>query len=525
MIGIGVFVVMVIVVASLAGGAGFIVGRSRAAVAEEQARSWRESAEQMRRERDASGEQSRQERDSAVEEARRERDAAVAQVRAERDVALGQVQRERADAADQLAKLRGQLQDETTARTTAQTELAALRERRDEELAALRARHDEELALVRGVHTDMKEVSTQLTTEALNAAGAALVKQFTDLAEQRAQATARELDKRESSFEEMVKPVVALIDKTSAQMAEVSKENASAKAALGEQLKQMSTDRDMVRMSSNEVLKEIGQLKNVFRRPEARGQWGEQTLQAVVEASGMTNLINFDNQPTFNTDDGAQRPDLIVNISRDMAVVVDAKASFNALIDAANARDEAEQQQRLAVHAKNVRTHIDQLAAKKYWLLPNKSPEFVVMFVPSDSFLYAAWEQDRGLWEYAANKKVILATPTSLLVILQSAAAVLRYDKAATNLQSTVDTCKELVKRLAKLAEHVGSLGVNLGKTVQNFNSVVGCLEQRVLPQGRRVNELQGGEASIRELDTVDLTPRQIAGSRAELDGDSTSAA
>ncbi|MFD3464721.1 DNA recombination protein RmuC [Nocardia fluminea] len=529
MIGIGVFVVMAFVVAGLAGAAGFIVGRGRAAVAEEQARSWQAAAERMQSERDTAGEQARQERDSGVAQARRERDAEVTQARSERDAALAQVQSERTDAEGQLATLREQLQEAATKRTAAETELAALQQRHTEELAALQERHVGEIARAHSMHTDMEEASARLTTAALNSAGEKLVKQFTDMAEQRAQATAREFDKRESSFDEMIKPTVELTKATAGQltehMTELVKQYSVAQAEFRAQAQQVSTDRDLVVKSTGEVLKEVAQLKNVFRRPEARGQWGEQILQSVVEASGLVNLINFDDQPTFGTDDGAQRPDLVVKISADMAVVVDAKAPFNALIQASEAENEAQMQERLAVHAKNVRTHIDQLAAKKYWLLPNRSPEFVVMFVPSDAFLYAAWEHDRGLWDYAARKKVILATPTSLLVILQSAAAVLRYDKQVTNAQATVDICKELVKRLTKLADHVAALGGHLGKSVQTYNAVVGCMENRVLPQGRKVIELQGEETSIRELETVDLTVRQATSAHTELDDDSSTAA
>lgn len=529
MISTGVFVVMVFVAAGLTGGIGFMVGRGRAAVAEEKARNWRHAAERMRAERDAAGEQARQERDSSVAESRRERDTEVAWARSERDAALAQVQTERAEAEQQSATLREQLQEAVTRRTAAETELAALQQRHTEELAELQERHVGELARAHSMHTDMEEASARLTTAALNSAGEKLVKQFTDMAEQRAQATSREFDKRENSFDELVKPAVELIKATSGQMTEqmteLIKQSSVAQAEFRAQVKQVSTERDLVVKSTSEVLREVAQLRNVFRKPEARGQWGEQTLQAVVEASGMVNLINFDDQPTFDTDAGAQRPDLVVKISADMAVVVDAKAPFNALIQASEADDEAEMQERLAVHARHVRTHIDQLAAKQYWLLPDKSPEFVVMFVPSDTFLYAAWEHDRGLWDYAARKNVVLATPTSLLVILQSAAAVLRYDKRVTNVQATVDICAELVKRLAKLADHVGTLGGYLGKSMQSFNSVVGCMNDRVLPQGRRVNELQGGETSIRELGTVDLDLRQVSSAFAELDGGSPTAA
>lgn len=527
MLGIGVFVVMVFV-AGLAGGIGFMVGRGRAAVAEEQARSWKETADQMRCERDTARQQAREERDSAVAQARGERDTEVARARSERDDALAQVEGVRAVAEEQLAQLRAQHQAADRARTTAQTELAALQQRHTDELATLQQRHAGELERAHSMHTDINEASKDVTAAALQAAGDVMVQRLVEMNEQRAQATAREFDKRENGFDAMVKPAVALLKETTGQMteqmAEMRKDRATAQAEFAAQVKQVRTDRDLVLKSTSDVLKEVGQLTNVFRKPGARGMWGEQTLRTVIEGAGMSNLIDFEEQPTFSTDAATQRPDLVINITTEMKVVIDAKAPFNALIEASEARDETEMRKRLALHAQHVRKHIEQLHNKKYWQLPEKSPEFVVMFMPSDAFLHAAWEHDRGLWDYAAEKHIILAGPSSLMAILKSAAAVLRYDRQVLNTQEAVDTCKELIARVTKLSEHVANLGTHLGKTVGHFDAVVGCLESRVLPTARKVQKLQGDKTPIPELDTIDRVPRQVTSAPTDID-DSPSAA
>lgn len=520
LLGFGVFVVMV-VLAGLAAGIGFMVGRGRAAVAQEQARSWKETAERIQSERDAAAAQARQERDAAVEQARRERDTEVAQARSERDHALEQARQERVDADEQLELVRTQLQAAGIARAAAETELAALQKRHTDELDAMQQRHTDELARAHRMTSDTEAVTKQVAQAAVEAASEVVVQQLVTINDQRAQATAREFDKRESAFDAMIKPVVEQVSATALKIderwTELEKQKSAAEAKLYEQSKQSRADRDLVLTSINEMLKEVSQFKNVFRKPEARGLWGEQTLRSVVERAGLVDKIDFDAQLNFGTVDGNRRPDMMIHITSEMRVVIDAKAPFNALIEASEARDEDQMRKKLAQHAQHVRSHVKQLHEKRYWELPEKSPEFVIMFLPSDSFLQVALEHDPGLQGYADERHILLATPSTLMAILKCAAAVLRYDKQARNAKETVAACKELVKRLTKLSEHMRNMGTHLGKSVQHYNAAVGSMEGRVLVTAREVQRLQGEDASIPELSPVELAPRQVTSAPADL--------
>ncbi|AXK90075.1 DNA recombination protein RmuC (plasmid) [Nocardia farcinica] len=508
MIGMGVVVVMV-VVAGFAGVAGFVIGRSRVAVAEERAQREGAVAEQMRRERDTAGDLARQERDTAVEQARKERDAAVEQARRERDAAVEEARREREGAAAQVQALQQQVREAGAARASAEAELVAARER-----------FAEQVALLREEHTVREKISAEVSKQV----GADLIKRFTDLNDQRAQATAREMDQRRESIDALVKPVSAAMEKVAEQMQQVEKDRIRAHASLTEQMQQMCAVTEQSRAASEEMRKETQRLVQALRRPEARGQWGEKQLRSVLEAAGMVDQINFVAQQTFTTEEGVQRPDMVVQIGGGMSVVIDSKAPFGAFIEAQDARDDAERKQRLSAHATNVRRHIDQLAKKEYWRLPTQSPELVVMFMPSDVFLFAALEQDPSLWAYAESKKVVLTTPSALMALLRSIAAVVRQDAAVANLQKTVEVCQEMTKRLGDFVGHLAKLRTNLDKTVTSFNEAAGSLERRVLPQARRVNELQGKQDTIPEI-PVAHAPRQLAIPSEVTDADSTSAA
>lgn len=508
LIGIGVFVVMVIVVAGLAGGVGFMAGRGRVAVAEEQARREREATEQMRRERDAAGEKAREERDAAIAAIRAERDTKVEQMRTERDTAVEQARADCGKAVEQARQDRDAAIERAEALQARLNEEAAARARVESELASARERFTEQIELLRGEQDGIKHMAGQVLEET----GARLVKQFTELADQRAQATGHELEQRRAAVDELIKPLSTQVAALTEYVRGVEKDRTGAFAMLGEQLQQMCTTNEQLQMSNEAVQKETERLVNALRRPNTRGKWGERQLRNVVETAGMLHRVDFFEQPSLTDREGATlRPDMVVRIGGDMSIVVDAKSPFNAFLEAHGARDEDERKQQLAAHAKNMRRHIDQLTEKEYWTLPEYSPEFVVMFVPSEVFLYAAWEQDPQLWEYAADRHVILATPTSLLVLLRSVAAVLRQEAAVENIKRTVETCKEMTKRLRDAVGHLNKLGTKITATVEEFNATVGSIERRVLPQARRVDKLQGTDNPIPEPTTLNLAIRTLA--------------
>jgi DNA recombination protein RmuC len=486
LIGIGVFVVMAFVVAGLAGGIGFMVGRGRAAVAEEQARRWQESAEQLRRERDAAGEKADIEKEAAVERVRIERDAVAEQARHDREAAN-----------EQLEELHEQVRTETAARARAEADRTAAEGRYVEQIGLLR---------------NEKEGIKRMAAEVLEVTNGRWMKQLTEMVDQRAQATGQELDQRRKAIDELVKPLSTQVETLTEYVRGVEKDRVGAFASLGEQLQQLATNNEQLQLTSKQTSEETARLVSALRQPHTRGKWGEQQLRNVVDAAGMLNHVDFAEQPTLSNGDTTMRPDMTVRIGGQMTIVVDAKTPFNAFLEAHNARDEDEHKKLMSTHVKTMRRHIDQLSEKKYWDLPERSPELVVMFVPSEVFLYEAWEQDPELWRYAIDRKVVLATPTSLLTMLKSVAMVVRHEAMAENARVTAEMCADLTKHLRKVAGELNKLGTKLGGAVNQFNVTVNAMEREVLPEARQIEELQGADAAdaIPAIGMVDRVTRTL---------------
>ncbi|MDM7855640.1 DNA recombination protein RmuC [Cellulomonas alba] len=316
---------------------------------------------------------------------------------------------------------------------------------------------------------------------------AASTDQFLALASQRfaadRQAQVGELAQREQAVRELVEPLGRTLADVRAQLATAERERNEAQVALREQVGAM-------RVASEQVRSETAQLVTALRASQVRGRWGEIQLRRVVEAAGMLAHVDFVEQDQVRTDDGLQRPDLVVRLAGGKHVVVDAKVAFLGFLEAAQASDEHVRADRLSAHARHVRTHVDALAAKRYWEQFTPAPEFVVMFVPAESFLSAALEQDGALLEYAAERNVIVATPTTLLALLRTVAYAWRQDALAGNAQAVLDLGKELHGRLATLGGHLTRLGRALDGAAGAYNATVSSLETRVLVSARRFADL-----------------------------------
>lgn len=311
--------------------------------------------------------------------------------------------------------------------------------------------------------------------------------QFLVLADQRLAAStqthATELARREEAVRGLVAPLTRTLDEVRAQVSEAERQRATGTAALNEQVRAM-------RETSEGLRSETGRLVTALRASQVRGRWGEVQLRRVVEAAGMLNRVDFVEQPTVATDDGLLRPDMVVHLAGGKKVVVDAKVAFLGYLEAVEAEDAAVRAERLAAHARHVRTHVDQLASKEYWKQFTPSPELVVMFVPAESFLSAALEADPTLLEHAFDRDVVLATPTTLLALLRTVAYAWRQDALASNAQQVLDLGKELHGRLATMGEHLARLGRSLDGAAQAYNKTIGSLETRVLVTARRFADL-----------------------------------
>jgi DNA recombination protein RmuC len=285
------------------------------------------------------------------------------------------------------------------------------------------------------------------------------------------------------------------LDRLSDQVRDLEHQRATWQGQLNAQVLDM-------RASSESLRRETQALSTALRRPQVRGRWGELHLRRAVELAGLVDRCDFSEQ--VRLDDGARRPDLVVHLVGGRQVVVDAKVPLDAYLDATATDDEEERRHHLRRHVAQLRAHVDGLASKAYWRSLDESPEFVVLFVPAESFLAAALETDGSLIEHAAARQVVLATPTTLIALLRTVAHGWTHEALADQAREIHRLGRELHGRLASLGGHLDQLGRSLGAAVGHYNQAVGSLESRVLVSARRFGDLP-------EPRQVESAPRAVA--------------
>jgi DNA recombination protein RmuC len=273
------------------------------------------------------------------------------------------------------------------------------------------------------------------------------------------------------------------------------------------QLKQQVED---VRHSTDTLRRETATLSTALRRPQVRGRWGELHLRRVVELAGMVDRCDFTEQLSTRTDDQLKRPDLVVNLAGGRHVVVDAKVPLDAFLDATGADSEGERERHLQRHARRLRAHVDALSGKAYWRSLPGSPEFVVLFVPGESFLSAALDADPGLLEYAADRMVVLASPSTLIALLRTVAYAWNQQTLAEKTREIHELGRDLYERLSTMSGHLDRLGRSLNGAVSAYNRAVGSLENRVLVSARRFQQLGVSSADLASPDPVVDVPRPL---------------
>jgi DNA recombination protein RmuC len=270
---------------------------------------------------------------------------------------------------------------------------------------------------------------------------------------------------------------------------------------------------ELVRSGQSQVRDETARLVSALRHsPKSRGRWGEQSLKNVLEQAGLSPFADFQSEVSVDTDDGRLRPDVIVRLPGGRKLIIDAKCSLNAFLDASEEVDEAARAAHLKAHAASIRNHAQKLGGKNYWDQFGDAADYVVMYIPGEHFLTAALEQDDRLWEWAFERRVLLATPTNLVAIARTVASVWRQEKLAEEAAEIARLGKELHARLATMGGHVARMGRNLELATGAYNAFVGSLESQVLTQARRFETLEvaSGARAIEELPVVEGAPRPL---------------
>jgi DNA recombination protein RmuC len=265
-----------------------------------------------------------------------------------------------------------------------------------------------------------------------------------------------------------------------------------------------------VRETSEALRDQTASLVTALRAPQARGRWGEMQLRRVVELAGMVEHCDFTEQATAALDDARIRPDLVVRLAGGKQVVVDAKVSLAAYLDAAESRDPDHVAARMAAHARHLREHVRTLAAKEYWRAFEPTPEFVVLFVPGDAFLAPALEHDPALLDDAMAMRVLIATPTTLMAMLRTIAYSWQQEALTAHARSVFELGRELYRRLGTLGGHVDKLGRSLRRAVDDYNTTIGSLERSVLTQARKMAELDVTDADLKAPEAVEATTRPV---------------
>ncbi len=403
---------------------------------------------------------------------------------------------------DHISDLQEKLEQRVVHINAVTSENASLSARIESE----RQTSEEKLKTLVEAQDSLKDAFSSLSLKALQQNTEAFAQTAEQVLKSYQEKASGDLEERQKNIKSLVEPVKEQLEKVSEYVREVEKSREGAYAELKQQFTQMSESQGELRNTASQLVKVLGNTKS-------RGQWGEIQLKRVVELAGMTAYCDFEEQHHVQTEQGSQRPDLIVRLPADRLIVIDAKAPMDAFLSAHESETESERTQLFKNHAASLRKHVNALKSKAYQDNYDQSPEFVILFLPNESVYSTALEFDRTLIEDGARENVIIATPTTLIALLKAVAYGWRQEKIADEVKKFSALGKEFYERLATVTGHITGLGKSLNGTVQNYNKMVGSIDKRLIPTARKFHDssiVGESKKSLDELESIEHTVRPL---------------